>query len=534
MSDSIPVILSSPNSPLKTYNFHLLNEGNDKDSFNGYRLDEEAEDEELIPEKRRRNSMQTEQSRLSGRKKVSTIDRYIALGFACLITLGGHYCKHSLGPLKPYFIRNFGYSNTAFGTILASPSSSHLFMPVVAGIFIDNYYGHEIGGLVLALIAFTGNTLFLAFITLITTTKDYRNFYFILAILGRIIFGLGSAGGGIVQGSIISHWFNESGLSLALGIAEGAVFLSSFCGKALPALLVAHFESTDHTENQAVLLALWFSDLLLFLAGIVAFCYLFFAAGKIRDRPFKFELSKAPNNYGTIAKKEEETKDETIETIGHFQKYKNRLGKFPTIFWLFCILHMVFSNSHNLFGGFSVSMMNDNGLDTKTAALYASLDSFLPIFFAPLTGVIVDKFGGRMYLLAIASLCLIIGYGIFLSNIAMGKEFDNTMFAMAILSVPTCVAPALLKSAVMLVIPDSSYLGSALGLFVIIASIGAIVGHIVCGRLRDISKTYISDLVVLEFMAISAFLVCLVCIHLDKKLLGRKLNSPMKNLNVKM
>jgi len=486
----------------------------------------------LMPGKSRRRSeashlISRTRARHEDEGKGKLVKKLFLLGCASLIPFGAHYMKHSLGPLKTYFVAD-GYSQEEFGAFLSATSWPAMFMPFVAGVVVDER-GHEFSAVLFTVICLVGHLLFALFLA-----NGFRSFW--LALAGRITYGFGESGTGIAQGAIIGSWFHGDSLAFAIGISESVHYLANFAGKALPAA-IAEFE---HSYQRAV----WVSSGFLFVSVFISVVYYVFEKSQ---QKFQFAMlrrrssaqsknsfhfredssSSSPQGvsyYGTVipgpeieALLEEEEDDEARNIEFYVSLQVERMKELPLSFWLIGVMHLIFSSLHNLFGGFSTDFIaNKTQISVEWAALIASIDSFLPIFLAPVIGFVVDRFGGRIFICIIASLCSIVAFGIFIGEVSA----SNGVVAMILLSVVTSTTPTLVKSAVPVVVQRSA-LGTAFGLYSVFESFGGSVGHVAFGYLRDISESYSDDIGALLLLSFVSFVINVVAAFQVPQLNGR-------------
>ncbi|GBG27697.1 Major facilitator superfamily domain-containing protein 1 [Hondaea fermentalgiana] len=481
-----------------------------------------------------------------------TRNKIFVLLCASLIPSGAHYMKHALGPLKVYFVGSDTgspgaggiVSHAQFGAFLAATSWPNLVMPFLTGLLVDEK-GHEYSAVLFTSVALLGHVMFAIFLM-----PNLMSFP--LALAGRVLYGFGEGGTGIVQGAIVGTWFEGNTLAFSIGFTESVHYLANWLGKALPAEL-ARLQGGFRG-------AVWLGSAFLFGSVLVAIIYYIFAHA---ERPFRFALNQQPGDLeerrGLVAVDASESRSRSSDSstasphqrsrapsgvsyygamllpgidqeaaeaaqdatprnnhLLHHQEVEerhvkyylalhlNRVRLLPLSYWVLGLMHMVYSNLHNLFGGISADFIRSaTEMDTVQAGFIASIDSLLPVFLAPLVGIFVDKYGGRLYICLFASTSAIFAFYIFLSD-TVTPEW--AILAMILLSVGTSTTPTLVKSAVPIVVsPDS--LGTAFGIYSVFESFGGGIGHVVFGYIRDISASYTTDLQALLMLAcLSLFL----------------------------
>lgn len=461
---------------------------------------------------------------------------WFVLACASLIPFGAHYMKHSLGPLKVYFVQDFGYSHAEFGGFLSASSLPNLVFPVFAGAMVDER-GHDFSGLLFTSVALLGHVLFCVALT--------AGAPFVFGALARVLYGLGEGGTGIVQGCIVGRWVGRESLAFAIGVTESVHFTANWLGKALPAEIAA---------SGGFLGALWFGNAFLFVSVFAAITYATYA--KTEDRPFVFAfpsshsppsspppppapafpsfpkasayLQSSPRDrlhvgdharprsssatfYGAVAlpaSEDDMDVEEGGETFGPLSK------ALPLGFWLVAALHLLFSNCSNLFGGFSADFIGSSSstaLSPSQAGLLASVDSLLPIFLAPAVGHFVDRVGGRVYICALAALANSAAFA--LLRFTADVTPSVVLAAMLLMSLSTSATPTLIKSAVPAIVPHAA-LGYAFGIYGIFESLGGTIGHVLFGYVRDVSESYDDDLQTLLVLSLISFAIALATLWL--------------------
>jgi hypothetical protein len=365
----------------------------------------------------------------------------------------------------------------------------------------------------------------------------------------------------VVQGAIIGTWFEDDLVTLSIGLTESVHYLANWVGKVVPAAVA---------EQEGPVRALWFGNVFLFLSVLVAVVYLLYASSfkpfqfalvrstseeELEASSLRRERRRSESVvswYGAVVLPDDaaalaepgpgrgpgdlDDPDEeqcapqlqvlpmkvvsalaapaspapspSLHPISYFvQVQAQRTRTLPPSFWLIGLLHFAYSNVSNLFGGISADFIHEAAqLSRVEAALIASIDSFLPIFIAPLIGALVDARGGRIAVCAVASSACVLAFALFLGE---GLTADKAELAMLLLSVSTSATPTLVKSAVPLVVERDS-LGTAFGIYATFEALGGATGHVLFGVLRDYSASYRADVWLLLGLAAASGIVALL------------------------
>src|SRR5688572_13303601 len=103
--------------------------------------------------------------------------------------------------------KELGISNSQYGVIQSSVSLVNTIIPILGGLFIDTF-GTSTGSILATSLIAIGNIL-------VALSTNLRSF--VIMVIGRILYGIGSGTIVIVQVAILSHWFKGKGLSVAVG-----------------------------------------------------------------------------------------------------------------------------------------------------------------------------------------------------------------------------------------------------------------------------------------------------------------------------
>jgi MFS family permease len=85
-------------------------------------------------------------------------------------------------------------------------------LPILGGVFID-IFGTSIGSILATSLIAIGNI----FVALSTNLRS-----FVVMVIGRFLYGIGSGTIVTIQMAILSHWFKGKGLAIVIGIQVAA------------------------------------------------------------------------------------------------------------------------------------------------------------------------------------------------------------------------------------------------------------------------------------------------------------------------
>eukprot|EP00667_Euglena_gracilis_P016891 EG_transcript_17715 len=326
---------------------------------------------------------------------------------AAFLPIGGHYVKHLVGPLKPFFMADkaLHLTNTEFGALLSASDWALAVGPIVSGLAVDYIGAH------LAAVLFTGLSLF----GHVLFTVGVAEHSLMNGLIGRCLYGVGEAAVSISQGGIICHSFGREHLTVSLGVAESVRAFANWLGKVLPAPLATAFGT--------YLASLWFGAVLLLFSQCVSLGL------------FLMEHSHRPE--------EVERSSSMGELMSRGLKPRN-LRSFPAQFWLLTGVHVLLNNVHNIFGGISTDYIKGRaGISVEAAAFLSSLDSVGPIFLCSVVSFVVSHYGGRLHWCTFASACSVLGFALMLFT----PSFPLVL-CLLLLSANTVIVPTLLRSAI--------------------------------------------------------------------------------------
>ena len=105
-------------------------------------------------------------------------------------------------------IKELGISNSQYGVIQSSVSLVNTILPILGGVFIDTF-GTSAGSILATSLIAAGNIL-------VAISTNLRSF--VVMVIGRILYGIGSGTIVTIQVAILSHWFKGKGLAIVVGV----------------------------------------------------------------------------------------------------------------------------------------------------------------------------------------------------------------------------------------------------------------------------------------------------------------------------
>ena len=134
--------------------------------------------------------------------------RWLILLIISMLMFGSYYVYDAMSPINDYIQTEMKIDNQKFGLLATFYSLPNLlFLVVVAGFLLDRLGVRKAGTLYAFLILFG---------SLLTTLGAGRSF--VLMLIGRAIFGIGSEASILVTNKVIARWFKGRELGFAFGL----------------------------------------------------------------------------------------------------------------------------------------------------------------------------------------------------------------------------------------------------------------------------------------------------------------------------
>ncbi|OQR85153.1 Major Facilitator Superfamily (MFS) [Thraustotheca clavata] len=438
-------------------------------------------------------------------KATSPSHRFFLLLCICWIPFGGHFVKNGMSSLEQLMLDDPTYpiTNTMYGAINSAVSIPNMILPFVGGHMLDRK-GYRCILLFLVMMVF-GQTLF---------AWSMQSYQWSLALIGRVIFGMGE--GSVVVGAraIVAYWFDTSELTFAMGTMVAVTNLAKMLAKATMAPVAIHYGS--------YISGFWYGDAVCFASFL--FAVIVVRITRILKRlkkKLKFQVrTGAPFDptlrwlkmYMVV-----QHKQLANERLCH-SSFRDFASSFPTMFWIVVFLHVAFINVFHLFQNISSSYLYQvYGYSIVNSGYLSSLSHSL-VMFSPFLGLLLDMVGGRLVWVTLSTIC-----GILAFSWLIFTPF-TPIVALLLISLCLSTTPAVLMASIPLTIPKERF-GVAFGIVEVLDAIGATFGNLLVGYLRDITGSYDWDMFFFLGLSIISFLLSLSLIFFDDRH-GRVLASP--------
>lgn len=400
---------------------------------------------------------------------------------------------------------DFPITNTMYGALISAVSVPSMFLPLLGGRLLDKS-GHRSIRFFLIWIC-VGQAIF----ALGMQMKLYW-----LALFGRVFFGVGE--GSVVVGArvLIAFWFRNRELTFAMGVSVAVTNVSKMLAKATVAPIALYFGGYVQ--------ALWYGCGVCVASAIIGILVCKFT-GRLRHIVKSRVMSDEALDPGLQWLKEYAEKKRRKHRWRqahphHKQMSCESVQQFSRMFWIIALLHVNFINVFHLFQNVSSSYLYQRyGYSIVKAGIVSSVSHSF-VVLAPFIGLFIDQFGGRMFLIIVSSMLSILAY------VFMVFTNVDPIVSMVLISVCLSFTPTILMAAIPNSVSRKSF-GTAFGIVEIADAIGATVGNLVIGYLRDETGSYEADMLMLLGMAVLTFFLAVFLI-VDDSRNGWVLSAPSK------
>ncbi|GMH89339.1 hypothetical protein TrST_g962 [Triparma strigata] len=190
---------------------------------------------------------------------------------------------------------------------------------------------------------------------------------------------------------------------------------------------------------------------------------------------------------------------------------KLSLSSLTLPFWLLSVLHMLFLLVFHLFPNISGHFLASRwSMSPSEAGYVSSLLSAFVVVGAPLTGFIIDKTGGQLYV------CLMAGAVSLFAYYMLTYTLTDPVVPILLLSLAESCVPTILMALIPLSVDKSSY-GFAFGIAEIFDAVGSIGGNILMGYIRDSTQTYRECMIFIIVLNVICMILVVILIVRDEK-----------------
>ncbi|RLN36611.1 hypothetical protein BBJ28_00003972 [Nothophytophthora sp. Chile5] len=321
---------------------------------------------------------------------------YLLLLMSC-IPFGGHFVKNGMSSLEQLMLDDpdFPITNTMYGALLSAVSVPGMFLPLLGGRLLDKS-GHRSIRFFLVWIC-VGQAIF----ALGMQMKLYW-----LALFGRVFFGVGE--GSVVVGArvFIASWFRNRELTFAMGVSVAMTNVSKMLAKATVAPIALYFGGYVQ--------ALWYGVVVCLastVVGVLVCRYTLQLKRIVKSRVISEEALDPGLSWLKDYAEKKRRKHRWRKMNAHAKQIScENVQDFSRMFWIITLLHVNFVNVFHLFQNVSSSYLFQRYDYSIVKAGVVSSVSHLFVVFAPFIGLVIDQFGGRMFLIILAAILSILAY----------------------------------------------------------------------------------------------------------------------------
>ncbi len=361
--------------------------------------------------------------------------RWLILLVVSLVMFGSYYIYDVLSPINEFIQQDMNIDNARFGLLFSSYYIVNLlFVLLIAGFILDRFGIRKAGTLYVFLILLG---------SLVTSLGAGKSF--VVMLIGRMLFGVGSEATLLVTNKVIARWFKGKELGFAYGLNITVMRFGT----------VLAFNTSVQIANWtgAWRWSVWASSAVMFVSFILFLVYLTI------DRDV----------------------DKKIETGIEEKIVIKDVLKLSSAFWFISILCVTFYSAIFPFTNHAPRFLQMKfGLSAAKGGQYTSYIMVASMIFTPLLGLFIDKFGHRGRIMIIGSLLLVP------AHLLLGLTFVHPAVSFIILGISFSLVPAALWPAIPILVKEK-FLGTAFGIVAWIQMSGLTLFPWLAGKIVDLS-----------------------------------------------
>ena len=190
---------------------------------------------------------------------------------------------------------------------------------------------------------------------------------------------------------------------------------------------------------------------------------------------------------------------------------KRELKGLGTTFWLMTTLHMLYLMVFHLFPNISGHFLTSRwGYNPIKAGFVSSLLTSFVVVGAPLTGLLIDRAGGQLYVCLAASILSSCAY------LILAFTWVEPIIPILCLSLAESCVPVILMALIPMSV-ERGHFGFAFGFVEVFDALGSIVGNIIVGYVRDNSQNYNSCMSFFILLNVTCTLLLVSLILRDRR-----------------
>eukprot|EP01132_Coremiostelium_polycephalum_P000660 gene660-816_t len=369
--------------------------------------------------------------------------RYLGLLFICLITFGSYYIYDIPAALtnQNMITKWFGISSVEYATLYSVYSFPNMVIVFFGGFFIDSLFGLKKGSIIFCCLVMAGQIIF----SVASSLKLYW-----LAVVGRLVFGLGGESLSVAQSTFCATWFNgRSDINLAFAITLGFSRIGS----------AVNFQVSPELATKVNFpFAVWFGAI---TCGVsFTSCIILCILDVIREKK---------DNKGAVANDPVSFKD---------------IAKFPVTLWLVILAMVLFYVPLFVYITVAQDFLQRKFPHDKAASLTS-----IPYYSAapsPVIGFIIDRFGRNLSFMTFAAVLMVT------AHILLGYTYVTPYVGMVMMGISyACMAASIWVTFPALV--PAKRLGTAYGLAFAFQNAAVALTTLVINAILEKTQTGVDD-----------------------------------------
>lgn len=434
-----------------------------------------------------------------GKQEGEILDKMFKLssGKQTLLTLsflsfGSHFCKSALSIFAVFLIKDGTWTPFGFGTLLASSCVPAILLPIWSGSAFDNTASDERSYLTVGLVGLTlmGQLLFGISLSIHS---------FELSIISITLLGGVSAVLSTAQRTLICSKFSKS-LSYSTGIYISVANIAKVIAKASVSPI------WEMLGKPPIVTMVYLSILPILLSLGASIHYIFIQNDYIEideERDWEevdnnvhcnesgIQLRNLPSSLASPPRLRDTDTAASSESNNPFAV----ICILPLHFWLFCSLHGLYLVVFHLFINFLPSILSQT-LSTDASGYSTAIMSLVPIFVAPMSGYLLDRFPGyHLKMCIVAAILTVAAYMILFQSLL------HPIGGIVILAICQALISTITLTCMTAVLPQGIY-GRAFGVIEMLDSSLALTGNLLFGWLYNFTGKYTSGMELLLVLAV--------------------------------
>jgi MFS family permease len=392
--------------------------------------------------------------------------RWLILLVVSLVMFGSYYIYDSLSPINEFIQQDMGIDNAKFGLLFSTYYIINLlFVLLIAGFILDRFGIRKAGTVYVSLI------LLGSIITSLGAGKS-----FLIMLIGRMIFGVGSEATLLVTNKVIARWFKGKELGFAYGLNITVMRLGT---------VLAFNTSVQIADwTGAWRWSVWTGAIVMFV------CFILFLVYLLVDKDVDKDIKGGVEDKIVV----------------------RDVFKLSSAFWFISILCVTFYSAIFPFTNHAPRFLQMKfGMSAARGGQYTSYIMIASMIFTPLLGLLVDKFGKRGKIMFLGSIMILP------AHLLLGLTTLPPAISFLVLGVSFSLVPAALWPAIPILVKEK-YLGSAFGIIAWVQMSGLTLFPWLAGKIVDWSgDTYTNMELMFASLGFVGIVFSILLLRADKR-----------------